>query len=645
MSKSSKLLFLFIVLFMSVLYEYQDIFFMLPQSLHDWRQTDCASFAMMYYQHGMKFFEPRVFNVLIGNGNAAGECPLLYYFIACLYKIFGPHEFIFRGVCLFIFYGGLLSLLNITYRFLSDRFYAFYVPVLLFSSPLIMFFANNFLCDVPSLSMVFIAWDFILKYRDTEKLSHFWLSMLAFALAGLLKANGLISFIALGGMFFLELNNWILLKDNSKLFVHLKSNLAGFVLVLLVVGGWYSWAIHYNDSFGVSFLGTKAWPGWPVWEASEKDFLSTVTILFNHGIYMFHMITCAILIFLLFFINANRQHANRMLYGIFLLTFIGATLFFLNFFVGFHDNIYYFINIMIVPVLIIITTFDVLKRKYNMVFNSIVFKGLLLAFLVLNVSYSKGKQNEFYHEGKFHYHSNKSFYDPGFRPFLDSIGILKSDLIISYPDNTPDVTLYLMRRSGWSEYNCPIKTENIDKAIEKGAKYLVLNNPSLAGDNVLSGYTSNFVANYNSINIYKLSKDLIGRERKRSQAIKIGIGQFVAMDNEEKRNVLVNSDSLRPAQFFIIPIGADKIAIKTEDGKFFSSDKNGDGEITSSTPWLGEWEQFKLIKLQNGKYAIQAVNGKYVKVNKNGGRLFANGSDLSSLEPISFESSLNSKSE
>jgi hypothetical protein len=612
MSKKNIIVFLAIILIASFLYEYQDIIFLLPQSVHHWRQSDCASFAMIYYEEGMKFFEPKVYNVLMGGGNCAGECPILYYFVACLYKIFGPHEFIFRLVCLLIFYGGLVSLLNITYRFLADKFYSFYVPLLLFTSPLIVFFANNFLCDVPSLSMSLIAWSFILKYRDTGRLSSFWLSMLFFALAGLLKANGLISFVALGGMYFLELNQWIGLNRGSKLFIHLRSNIAGFILVFVVVAGWYLWAIHYNEQYGVSFLGTKAWPGWPIWEVSDKDFLSTTTKLFFHATHIFHLLTCALVVFLICFINANRAYTDKFLYGVFLLTLIGSVFFLMMFFVGLQDNIYYFVNIMIVPVFVFIAGLEIMRNRYTQIFNSIVFKGVLLVFLGLNVAYAKSKQKVYYHEGQMHFHSNKNFYDPAFKPFLDSIGVAKTDLVISMPDPTPDITLYLIGRMGWTEFNIQKDTAIINKCIGWGARYLIINDLTLAGDPALMNYTGDFVAKFNSILIYRLGGPK-QRPKANQPAVIRAANLYLSFDSQEIKNVLA-SDTIKAKKFFLLRLGNDRVAVKTEEGKYLSANMNNNAQITASTVWIADWEQFSLVELPGGKCALKAVNGKFLSV-------------------------------
>jgi hypothetical protein len=63
-----------------------------PQSTHLWRQSDCASLALNYYQDGMHFFKPEIHNLHADGGTtgyATSENPYLYYLVASFYKIFG----------------------------------------------------------------------------------------------------------------------------------------------------------------------------------------------------------------------------------------------------------------------------------------------------------------------------------------------------------------------------------------------------------------------------------------------------------------------------------------------------------------------------------------------------------------------------
>ena len=51
--KNPDVCFFTVILGMGLLYGYQDIVKLEPQSVHVWRQTDCTSLAKNYYQNGM----------------------------------------------------------------------------------------------------------------------------------------------------------------------------------------------------------------------------------------------------------------------------------------------------------------------------------------------------------------------------------------------------------------------------------------------------------------------------------------------------------------------------------------------------------------------------------------------------------------
>ena len=98
----------------------------------------------------MKFFQPEVHNLVSDgrtSGYAVGECPLFYYFIAGLYKIFGQHDLIYRLVNTLLFFLGLFALYKMLEQWLGDSFWSMAVPVLLFTSPVVVYYANNYLTD------------------------------------------------------------------------------------------------------------------------------------------------------------------------------------------------------------------------------------------------------------------------------------------------------------------------------------------------------------------------------------------------------------------------------------------------------------------------------------------------------------------
>ena len=619
--KYDKLLFLFALIILFFQFEYHKTMSLVPHSMHNWRQSDCVAFAMMYYDHGMNFFEPKVFNLLVGEGHAVGECPIIYYFVACLYKLFGPSEFIFRMVIFSFFIIGLFSLYNLTLRFTKDRFFAFVIPLLLFSSPLIMLYANNFLCDIPSLSLTFIAWDFILRYRDDSKQKNFWISIVLFAFASLLKLNAAISFVALGAIFFIELNGWQKAKENN-IFKHIKNNILGFGLALLVIFIWYWWAIHYNEKHSVSFLGTKTWPGWPIWETSDEAFLDTINGFFADSVYIFFQPTYALMLFLLIFVIANRSRADWFTFNIFLLILVGVALFTFTFFFGIKDNIYYCINLMILPVFIFISAIQIIKNKYPVTFNSIVFRSIIFVFLLVNVKYAKGTLDIFYHHGVQHHRvTDESFNQKKFRAFIDSIEIPKTDRVICLPDKTPDGLLCIIGRQGWSEYNFNREdTGAINNLVKAGAKYLIVQNPFILSEPALGNYTGNYVGHYENFYVYKFGEGQ-ANSKNRNGAIKIAERFFLTQKEQDGQRHIVGADSLSSCQLFLLSLGGGAVAIKSPNGDFVSCDMNNNGKIVVTSAWMGAWEVFDMEDLPNGGFALKAVNGKYVSFKESEGNV------------------------
>ncbi|HET6225429.1 MAG TPA: glycosyltransferase family 39 protein, partial [Bacteroidia bacterium] len=363
-------LFLLVVCILSWYYSYHEILFFHPSSMDIWRQSDCTSIAFNYYQNDMNFFLPKLHHCLNQEGYAAGECPLIYYFVAILYKIFGVNEYLFRLTNLVIFVFGLLALYKITLIILGDRFYAFFIPLLLFSCPLIAFYANNFLTDVPSLSFTFMAWLQILKYKKDQKRSNFIWSMIFFALAILLKANSAISFIALAAIAFIELNNWNEFNIDKKIFNRILLTIIGFTSVLIVVYAWYKWTIVFNEEHRTDYFAKQAWPWWPIWALSDEDLVKTVVSIFYNFNDLFNIFTTAIFFFSLVFILLNRRYLSHFLLAIFVLLLTGSIMFFSYFFVGFKNQVYYYINLMILPVFSFICTLYILKERYGKVYAS-----------------------------------------------------------------------------------------------------------------------------------------------------------------------------------------------------------------------------------------------------------------------------------
>ena len=199
-----RIVFIAVLLLLSVYYQYHKTIFYPPQSVHAWRQADCASLALNYYKHGMNFFHPQIHLLVSDNGTsgytATSEIPLFYYSAAILYKIFGAHEFLIRLMNLLIFFCGIYYLFRLLYKLLKDYFWSGALAILFVTSPLLVYYANNYLTNASALALGIIGLYHFYSFYEHKRRSSLYYS----------------------AMFYLA----------PQLFIHLKPN---FSLVLL---GW-----------------------------------------------------------------------------------------------------------------------------------------------------------------------------------------------------------------------------------------------------------------------------------------------------------------------------------------------------------------------------------------------------------------------
>jgi len=242
MSVKYYLLFGIALLALSLFFDYQNIISLKPCSTHTWRQADGAAIAANYS----------------------------YWLAALCYKISdGVHVSFLRGIHLLIFFGGLFGLFKITYHFLESVWLAFLVPLLFFTAPVLTFYANNFLPDAPAFGFLLMGWAMFFDYTKTNKHSRFWLAFVLFVLAGLMKITMLMSVVALGLVFVLEVVGWVKFGE-KKLFPKPLHTIIGFALVFGLVGAWYMYlqwykAHHGNDYF---FAQLKA-----IWSGEDMNLL------------------------------------------------------------------------------------------------------------------------------------------------------------------------------------------------------------------------------------------------------------------------------------------------------------------------------------------------------------------------------------
>lgn len=504
-----KVAFTVIFVILAIHFRFYETINLPPQSTDLWRQADCYSIALNYYQHGFNFFQPQVHFLFSQNGFAAGEFPLIYFVSAILFKFFGVHFFLFKGLNLLIFYLGLYFLFKLGYRFINEAFFPLFIGILYFCTPVIFFYANNFLSDVSALSFNIIGLYYFIYFLDTSKNKALIIAALCFALAGLLKASASILVIAILCALLMEL---IFKKSSSQYAEVINRNKFKLILLpgisIMMIIFWYLYAIYFNHSNQTVFFGTKAMAGWPIWENNFNQMLETlhnfrsihVEILSSVNLILFIPSVALVLFF--------RKKLEPVFFNIWLFLWIGLAMFVAYFWKGFQDQQYYLVNLIILPLFNTILAFKSLREWSIFPKLKNYAYSIALCCMLFVIYTGKNIYKCYYKGGWRHQKLYEVYYEKNIEDKLNTLGISKAAKVISIDDGTPNGTLAMLNRSGWSSYgfdkNRNFKIEEFESKINMGASFLILNDTNFLSNEIIKNYTQKPIGKYKNLYFYKV---------------------------------------------------------------------------------------------------------------------------------------------
>ncbi len=413
------------------IYDFDDILLMRPQSIHQWRQCDCLSFTQTYYKDGNNFFEPKVLYLGTDNtGKTATEFPIIYYTIAQIWKIFGKHEFIYRAFVLILSFFGLFSLFKMSEDILKDSFLALWISFILFSSPMLVYYANNFLMNVPAFSIALVALYYFYLFYKYSVNKYLYISVLFYSLAGLIKIPALTSFVAIIGLLLFE--QLKILKTEKKIFFDLKRQFPALLLVIILVGSWYLYAAYYNEQYNSGMFLIGILPIWMDDLARIKHIIDNIQILWIDSYQSSIIQVVAIIMYLFIIILKKYNQKHLWLISIFLS--FGFISFIILWFDVFDNHDYYLINQLIFMISIFITFFFALKQYNLKIFNSTIFRFTLFILLIINIIHCKKVIKLRYNGWPNQYHLNVTKPLETITPYLRSIGIKYKDTVLFIQD-------------------------------------------------------------------------------------------------------------------------------------------------------------------------------------------------------------------
>ncbi len=469
-----------LMLSLCLFYGYVKMFSYSPRSTHQWRQADTASLVMNYYQDGLNFFKPRMHFIMGGEGfvTGAGEAPIFYYAAALCYKVFGPHDGIYRLLSLLMFLLGLFLMAKIISIEAKDWFSPVILAGIIMTAPVIAFYSFNFTPNIPAQGLAMVGIWYFYRFYKTKFIKFFYWSMFFYTLAGLIKIMALMSFIVLLGIYLLDILGLFKKVNHKRIFEKAIKFLPGFLMVVGMIFLWKLWADHYNEIHKTSYFLSKTRPYWSVDTGEQHRIFERINLIWFPSylhLYTFRGLAAIGALTLL----TPRRH-KPILYLSLLALGTGCFAFFMLWFRQFEGHDYYVIEMILVPILIM-GMFILFSKKYiPKVLSHWIFRIALLALVAFNANYAKEILDFRYdQENVFMNYFNPDLYKKEeLHAFLKDLGIQYPDKVVSAPDTSPNNTLYHYNLLGWTELYLggEMHQHRVKQCAKAGAKYLLIHN-------------------------------------------------------------------------------------------------------------------------------------------------------------------------
>ncbi|HRH69088.1 MAG TPA: glycosyltransferase family 39 protein [Flavobacteriales bacterium] len=511
------------------LYEYGRVLHLRPLPMHIWRQGDCLSLTWNYYTGEATFGSPVVHARIAdggSSGKSAGEFPILYWTMGQIWKVTGPSEFVYRAFgLLFHFLASYLLFLTLR-RILKSDFWSIGVALLLFTSPVLLYYSIGFLTDVPAFDLALIGWYFFVRHAEDGSKRWWVLAIFSFTLATLLKVTAGMSLVALLALFALATLRPSLLGELRKAFPAAGFGWAVVALALSGVAAWYVHAERFNNLHNGRYTFNNLWP---IWEMNTEEIDRAVN--FAKTILVFQIFDTSVLVVIGLAIVLLLLHVRQLPLPVALLNgmlLLGTIIYTLCWFHAVDGHDYYFINPIITLLVPLVTWLWWLRRTHPEIFNARWVRWAFILFLGYNAAYARNnlimRSNPTsqmdrkdllptYHceEPAFWNSMVNPVWEPlwTIAPYLRSIGVQPQDLVMSPDDYTINTSLYLMHQPGFTEYGYNMEeAATFERCISLGAQYVVVVDERWLNKEVLQPYFTRPIGQHGRARVY----DLLHRE-------------------------------------------------------------------------------------------------------------------------------------
>lgn len=492
-----------------------------PMNVHIWRQADCLSLTQHYYE-GAKFLEPEMHMQMgdgFSSGKTTGEFPGMYYVMAQIWKVTGMNYWSYRLFMYLIFVAGAFAFYWSLTKLFKEQWLVLSLTFMLIASPIYLFYSISFLTDAPAFSMVVMAMAALLAYARSHKMLLFYVAMLLFLLAGLIKISSLIAFVFFGGLWVLELAGAKSLRDR-KLFQKPWAEVAGFVMVLGGVYAWYAYAKAYNVAHGFKYTYNDIFPFWLL-EADELVPWFTGIIVHNIPASFSYPILLLLLVMWVFNVfSFKRLPLLAWLANI--LVIIGGLMYFVLWAPLFNGHDYYYLALLILfPAIAVPFAWQMgqlgwFKRRPTLAKRLIVACAafsFVYGIQMLHLKSAPGYDAKpltapmsFVHTMRWFNWHKRNHWDTYVRlkGEFERLGVTKDTKVVSIPDDSFNISLFMMDQKGWTNYVWIDGEEKMNKLLANGAQFMVIADETWLEKDFMQPYLQEPLGKFEHLYLFRL---------------------------------------------------------------------------------------------------------------------------------------------
>ncbi|MCC6818939.1 MAG: glycosyltransferase family 39 protein [Bacteroidia bacterium] len=474
----------------------------LPRSVHQSAQCDRASLAQNYYYGGFKFLYPEVNENRCIDGIVSCELPLTAFLAASLYKIFGYDEMWFRLLSFCFFSFGMFSLFLLLKTRLNE-IAALLLILILQSSPILMFYAANFLPDISALGLGLIA--LFLFYRlflphaylpnlNSIGLKFLFVFALSFSIAT--KTTNIILWLSMSGLILFSY------FKGFKINIYQRSSaISSLLLTLIIPLSWQLWSKHLGQTHNFQYFMMRI-----PWSESWLSYKTSWLIyLANWPQQTFSEPLIFILFGLLFLPLFLKKYISNETWFLALFNLIGSLAFLFVMIEQFKYHDYYIICLFPAFILNWLAISEAISKIPSKLWwtKVVLFLSLVWAFqfqsnggiINLRERYTPGNYWE-------QSHVNAQQYDT-LRQMLLQKGIDRNACVLAGYDASPNNILYLLHLRG-HRYSKEHGIERMDYILNGAHPQYLISNDSAIEQLAKKYVKMNQILEYNQLRVYNL---------------------------------------------------------------------------------------------------------------------------------------------